>query len=77
MVTTKEDLQSKYPDFKAIKYDPKPNCKFCKGTGERQLPGLRLAPCICACVDHDMSDLAGETLGKVSKDELAKMRRTK
>lgn len=71
---TKDELQAKYPNFKAIKFDPKPDCKFCKGTGERPLPGLRLAPCICACVDHSVSELAGDTLAKVARDELAKMK---
>lgn len=65
---TKEELQAKYPDFTAIKYDPKPDCKFCKGTGERTLrDGDRKYPCICACVQHDLSDFAGETLGEVAR----------
>lgn len=74
---TKGELQAKYPDFKAIKYEPKADCKFCKGDGERSLPGLRFAPCICACVDHSVSTLAGETLGKVARDELAKMKKNR
>ena len=70
---TKEELQKKWPNFKAIKHDPKDNCKFCKGVGERGLRDGRLVVCICACVGHEFSDIAGDALSKVARDGLEKL----
>jgi hypothetical protein len=58
-------LQGKYPKHK-IKYSPKPDCKHCKGTGERQVvAGTTL--CMCTCVDHKIAEIAMDTLSDTVK----------
>lgn len=60
-----EDLRFKY-GFDGGKYDPKPDCEFCRGTGERKLRDGREHFCICLFVDHDMSDFAGKSLAETA-----------
>lgn len=60
-----KSLREKY-GFSGGNYEPKPDCKFCHGTGERQTRlGLRF--CICLFVEPDFSDVAGETLAATAR----------
>lgn len=62
------ELREKYK-LEGGKYEPKADCKFCKGTGERFIKTLsRETFCICLFVAPDMSDFAGESLAKVAKN---------
>lgn len=64
---TLAELKDKYK-MEGGKYEPKPDCKFCKGTGERYIKKLdRTTFCICLFVAPDMSDFAGESLGATAK----------
>lgn len=67
-MTTLALMRAKYK-FEGGTYDPNPNCKFCKGAGERmaKTDPPRMTFCICLYVDPGMSDMAGEMLGKVAK----------
>lgn len=65
-MATLTELRAKF-GFKGGSYDPKPDCKFCKGTGEKTLKSGKTTFCICLFVGHDMSDLAGETLAATAK----------
>lgn len=51
-------IREKYP---TSHYDPDPECKRCKGMGERYLLGDWRA-CICLFVEADIRDKAAETL---------------
>lgn len=61
------DLRIKY-SLEGGKYEPKPGCKFCGGSGERFIAKLnRLTFCICLFVSPEMSDFAGDSLANVAK----------
>lgn len=63
-----EELRNKYK-FQGGQYEPKPDCKFCNGTGERKLKHRdTFTFCICLFVDHSMSDFAGDSLSKIAKE---------
>lgn len=48
-----------------MRHEPMKNCKHCGGTGVRiSKPGF---PCICTYVDHDLVELAWETLSATIK----------
>lgn len=54
---TLAELKQKYPTMFSLKYEPDPNCRLCRGTGERKLrDGDRLYPCICAAVRKAAED---------------------
>lgn len=61
------ELRAKY-GLEGGKYEPKPDCKFCGGTGERKLRhrdgGMF---CICLFIEPSLSDFAGETLAATAK----------
>ena len=60
-------MRAKY-GFTGGKYEPKPDCKFCKGAGERKVKTARGETfCICLYVDPVMSDFAGESLGATAR----------
>lgn len=70
---TLAELQEKY-GFDGGNYDPKPDCRFCKGTGEKYVPKLKRSTfCICLFVSHDICEDAGLAIGKVAKEELKRM----
>ena len=59
-------LREKYK-FNGGSYEPKPDCKFCKGTGEKPLKNGKLTFCICLYIEHDLSDFAGDSLAELAK----------
>lgn len=61
-------MREKYK-FNGGNYDPNPQCKFCNGAGERlvKTDPPRMTFCICLYVAPDMSDFAGEMLGRTAK----------
>lgn len=62
-----QELREKYR-LEGGKYEPNPNCKFCKGTGEKTVKRTgALTFCICLYVAPDLSDFAGDELGKIAK----------
>lgn len=64
-----EALRQKY-GFEGGSYEPKSNCKFCHGTGERKTKSV-LRPvtfCCCLFIEHSMSDFAGDSLAKLAAD---------
>ncbi len=64
---TLSELKQKYK-LDLAKYEPNPDCKFCSGTGEKPIKSTgKLTFCICLFVAPDMSDFAGESLGKFAK----------
>lgn len=51
--------------MKGGKYEPKPDCKFCVGTGERKLKHRAGETfCICLYVEPSLSDFAGESIAE-------------
>jgi hypothetical protein len=61
-----EGLRAKYGLGDGAKYEPNPECSFCRGAGERDTKrGLRF--CICLYVAPEFSNLAGETLAATVK----------
>ena len=52
-----------------MKYEPKADCKFCKGTGINK----KERPCICRFVDHSVCEEIGDSLSAFAKKELAAM----
>lgn len=62
-----EELRKKY-NLQGGKYEPKPDCKFCKGTGERFIKKLnRETFCVCLFVAPELSDFAGDSLAATAK----------
>ena len=68
---TLAELKAKYK-IESAKYEPKPDCLFCKGTGERPIKSRPTEKtfCICLYVDHSASDEIGQMLGKHATDML-------
>ena len=67
------ELRKKYK-LEGGKYEPKPDCKFCGGTGERNLKhrdGKTF--CICLFIDPSLSDFAGESLAATAKNLRAEL----
>lgn len=64
-----EELRTKYGFGKGGKYEPKPDCKFCNGTGERMANTIppRLMFCVCLFVEPELSDFAGDSLAATAK----------
>jgi hypothetical protein len=64
-----EALQAKYPDRKGIKYEPDPNCHWCKGTGEATNGRGQKHPCICTYVgDHAAADRAQRVFNEMTQE---------
>lgn len=73
-MATLAELRTKYR-LGGGKYEPNPNCKFCKGTGEKPVKSQnRLTFCICLFVAPDMSDFAGDGLAAVAKKMKSKLK---
>ena len=63
-----EELRAKYGFGEGGKYEPKPDCKFCKGTGERDVKHRQGKTfCICLFVAPELSELVGESLAATAK----------
>jgi hypothetical protein len=59
-----DKLKEKYPHHK-IKYEPKSDCDYCSGTGERRVvAGITL--CACTCVDHEHAEWFMGALHKIA-----------
>lgn len=70
-----QSIRSKYNLSAGAKYEPNPQCKFCKGTGERAVPRTgKTTFCICLYASPDMSNEAGLMLGKVASEMLKNMK---
>jgi len=62
-----QNLRDKFPNVK-FKRPPKPDCRFCKGTGIRFVKKQnRETFCICTFVSHDFCEEAGLLLAKTAK----------
>lgn len=49
-------------------HDPKPDCVFCHGTGEKWVKKHNQGyPCICIFVDHEYSEELGTMIGQTAK----------
>ena len=61
MIITKDEILAKHPGWTTIFHGPKPECKYCKGTGERTVKlhndQQHVGPCICLFVEHEWVDL--------------------
>lgn len=60
-----------------INFPPKPDCRFCKGTGKRYIKKLDFETvCICLFVNHEHCEELGLALGrtasKILKEEFGK-----
>jgi len=65
-----EERLHKYPTSHR---DPKPDCRFCGGAGERFIKKLNLTTCcICIFVDHEFCEGIGIQLGDLARRELEK-----
>lgn len=69
------ELKQKYQFTTDDLHEPNPECKFCKGEGERIIKSRpdEVTFCICIFVDHDMSDLAGDLLSQFARKMLDEM----
>lgn len=75
-MSTLAELKQKYK-LQGGNHEPNPNCKFCKGSGEKPIksrPG-DLTFCICLFVDHSASDEIGTSLGQFATKQLEEMKR--
>ena len=62
------ELREKY-HFDSGKYEPKPDCDFCHGEGERVVPKTgKMTFCICLFVDHNFSTEAGRGLANIVRE---------
>jgi len=68
---TLTELRTKYK-LEDGNYEPNPNCKHCKGAGERPIKSRphEMTFCICLFVDHAASDEIGSMLGQLASKEL-------
>jgi len=57
-------LKQKYP---TSNFPPKPDCKFCGGTGERSLRSGRKVACICLFVEHSAAEEVLETMSDLAR----------
>lgn len=78
-MTTLGDLKKKYPDRPSMKFDPKPDCKYCHGTGERKTTNkdYPITVCICVYVDHGVCEEMQDALNKVAREETKKIEQGK
>jgi hypothetical protein len=69
-MATPEALKAKYPTSNC---PPDPNCKSCKGEGEKWNPSTgrfikpAFVPCMCIFVSHDFAPIAREALSETVK----------
>lgn len=68
-MTTLDEIQKRYPK---AKYAPRPNCKFCDGTGIRTKIN---SCCICIFVDPDFCDDAAKMISEHARTQLNNLRR--
>ena len=61
-------LKEKYSLGDGAQYEPNPDCKHCKGSGERMSRAGETF-CICLFVDHDASDEIGTLLSDFAKKQ--------
>ena len=65
-MATLAELRTKYK-FDGGKYEPKSDCKFCGGTGEKKLKNREGSTfCICLFVGHEESDFIGDALAETA-----------
>ena len=56
-------------------HPPKPDCKFCQGTGKKYVKKLKIhAACICIFVDHEHCEELGKSLSEFARRELMIMK---
>lgn len=60
------DLKAKYKLGNGARYEPKPDCLYCKGTGERTAKDRETRFCLCLFISHDMSDMTAQMLATVA-----------
>lgn len=73
---TLTELKNKYNLTDSAKFEPKSNCKFCTGTGERTIKSTnKLVFCICLFVDHSDSDWVGTELSSIASKHLKGLRK--
>jgi len=76
-MTTLKAIREKYQLGDGAKYEPNPNCKFCKGTGEKTIKRGRFAGepsfCICLFTEPEFSNELGSMLGGWAKKQLDEM----
>lgn len=61
---------AKYPDSH---HDPKSDCKFCGGTGERFIKKSDITTCcICIFVDHGWSEQLGTQIGEFARKQVTR-----
>ncbi len=74
---TLAELKLKYKLDRA-KREPKADCKFCQGVGERPIKSRpnEKTFCICLFVDHVASDEIGASLSEFAKQKLDAMHKT-
>ena len=77
-MSTLTELRAKY-EFEGGKYEPKQDCKFCKGAGERmaKMTPPRMTFCICLFVDHELSEFAGDSLAATARKLREEMERAR
>lgn len=73
-MVTLDELRAKYRLGDGAKYEPKHDCTFCHGTGERVAKSGERRFCICLFVSHDMSDEAAVMLSKVARAIRSKLK---
>ena len=69
---TLDDVRKKYPN---ANHAPRAGCRYCGGSGERRTDKRKFTilsppdflPCICLYVDHDMADVAAESLATTAR----------
>ena len=76
-MTTRVDILRLHSGWTDTHHDPKPDCKWCHGTGERH-PTLTngkkiVSPCICMFVEHEWvetaQDLINQTIANIRKEK--------
>lgn len=70
---TLAELKAKY-GIERAKYEPKHDCKFCNGTGERVTKHGLQTFCICLFVAHEASDFVADGLAETARRVLRELR---
>ncbi len=68
-----QQLREKYGLGPGAKYDPNPDCTWCKGTGERPVKD-GLSFCGCLYIEHSFSNMALNTLEGIVRRIRSEMR---
>lgn len=62
-----QELRKKYR-LEGGKYEPNPDCKFCKGAGERTVKSTgKMTFCVCLFIEPGFSNEMGTMLGETAK----------